>query len=163
VKRNEHSPQTVKSSLLLKLKLDKKFQPSISEEGDELYANGIFLFNISRLVAFIDNHPDQFPVERIAVDEVPHYGELGLDQDAILAANLARPIVLAEISPDNYNLIDGNHRVARAKREGVQFLPGWMIRCPQHVDYLTSTTAYEKYVQYWNGKVKELRRPARKT
>ena len=88
------------------------------------------------------------------------YRGLGLDKDAILAANLARPIVLAEISPDNYNLIDGNHRVARAKREGVQILPGWMIRCPHHVGFLTSTTAYEKYVEYWNGKVKELRRPA---
>ena len=133
---------TVESSLPIKLKLDKKFQPSISEEGDELYANGIFLFNISRLLAFIGSHPERFPVEAIAVAGVPHYGEGSLDQDAILAANVARPIVLAEISPDNYNLIDGNHRVARAKREGIQTLPGWRIRCPHHVSFLTSTMAY---------------------
>ena len=143
-----------------KLKLDKRFQPSISEDGDELYANGIFLFNTSRLLAFINSHPERFPVEPIAVDEVAHYSDAGLDKDAILAANLARPIVLAEISPDNYNLIDGNHRVVRAKREGVRIIPVWRVRCPQHVGFLTSAMAYEKYVEYWNGKVKELRRQA---
>jgi hypothetical protein len=137
---------------------DKKFQPPVFEEDDELYPNGIFLFNISRLLAFINNHPERFPVESIAVDEVPYYGEDSLDQDAILAANLARPIIFAEISPDNYNLIDGHHRVARARREGVQILPAWRVRCPQHMGFPTSAMAYEKYVEYWNGKVKDLLR-----
>ena len=151
---------TVESSPPIKLKLDKNFQPSTSEDGDELYANGIFLFNISRLLAFINFNPERFPIVPIQVDEVSQYGEGSLDQDAILAANLSRPIVLAEISPDNYNLIDGNHRVARAKRDGIRILPGWRVRCTDHVGFLTSTEAYEKYVEYWNGKVKQLRRGA---
>jgi hypothetical protein len=150
----------VENSLPIKLKLDKKFQPPISEDGDELYANGIFLFNISRLLAFINVHPERFQIVPIEIDEVPHYCEGRLDHDAILGANLSRPIVLAEISPDNYNLIDGNHRVARAKRDGIRILPGWRVRCTDHVDFLTSTEAYEKYVEYWNGKVKQLRRGA---
>lgn len=151
---------TRKSAPPIMLRLDKKFQPTFSEDGDELYANGVFLFNVSRLLAFIDRYPDRFPVEPIVVDELLHYGEGGLDPDSIVAANLSRPIVLAEISLDNYNLIDGNHRVARAKREGLRILPGWRIRCPQHVSFLTSSRAYEQYVEYWNGKVKELRRRA---
>jgi hypothetical protein len=67
-----------------KLKLDKRFQPCPLEEGDEAYPNGIFEFNITRLIAFIDAHP-------------------------------------------------------------------------RHVPFLTSATAYEKYVDYWNSKVKEAR------
>jgi hypothetical protein len=82
-------------------------------------------------------------------------GEEPSDNEAIHTANLSRPIVLAEISPGLYNLIDGHHRAARARRDGVRTLPGWRIRCPEHVAFLTSTMAYEKYVEYWNGKVKD--------
>ena len=35
-------------------------------------------------------------------------------------------------------------------------LPGYRIRCPEHVAFLTSTFAYEKYVEYWNGKLEDL-------
>ena len=150
----------VESPLPIKLTLDKKFQPPIAEDGDELFANGIFVFNISQFLAFISLHPERFPIVSIEVDEVPRYGAGSLEQDVILAANLSHPVLLAEISPDNYNLIDGNHRVARAKQDGVRVLPGWRVRCPHHVGFLTSTEAYEKYVQYWNGKVKGLRRRA---
>jgi hypothetical protein len=37
------------------LKLDEKFQPCPVDEGDEVYPNGIFQFNISRLLAFLDD------------------------------------------------------------------------------------------------------------
>ena len=150
---------TVETSLPAKLKLNRNFQPCTAEHDDELYANGIFLFNISRLLAFINAHPEQFTVEHIEVAELAHYDEEPSDKAAIRTANLSRPIVLAEISPGLYNLIDGHHRAARARRDGVRILPGWRIRCPEHVAFLTSTMAYEKYVEYWNDKVKDLRRP----
>jgi len=35
-----------------------------------------------------------------------------------------------------------------------------MIFCPQHVPFLTSIMAYEKYLEYWNSKLKEMRRAA---
>jgi hypothetical protein len=45
-------------SLPPNLKLDKKFQPCPLDEGDEAYPNGIFVFNIIRLLATIDAHPE---------------------------------------------------------------------------------------------------------
>ena len=147
-----------KTPLPAKLKLNKKFQPCAAEPDDELYPNGIFLLNISRLLAFINAYPERFTVEPIEVAELTHYAEEPSNKEAIRTANLSRPIVLAEISPGLYNLIDGHHRVARARRDGVRILSGWRIRCPEHVAFLTSTMAYEKYVEYWNGKVKDLRR-----
>ena len=142
----------------VKLRLNKKFQPCAAEAGDELYPNGIFIFNITRLLAFIEANPARFAVELIEVDEVPHYGEEPADEEAIRTANLSRPIVLAEISPGRFNLIDGHHRTVRARRDGVRTLPGWRIRSPDHVAFLTTTRAYETYIEYWNGKVKDLRR-----
>ena len=65
-------------------------------------------------------------------------------------------MILAEISPSRYNLIDGNHRVARARREGLPSILAYRIHCPEHVAFLTSVLAYEKYVEYWNSKVDDI-------
>lgn len=148
----------MKSGLLInsvssKLKLDAKFEPCPPEAADELFPNGIFEFNISRLRAFIHTHPKRFPVEPVALADIPNYGEADLDEAAIGSANLSRPILLAEIAPGRYNVIDGHHRIAKARREGVLTLTCHRLRCPEHVAFLTSATAYEKYVEYWNSKV----------
>lgn len=136
----------------VKLKLDKTFQPCPAEPGDELYPNGIFEFNITRILAFVATQVDRFPIERVAVDDIPNYGSESLDEEAIGTADLFRPIHLAEISPGLFSLIDGHHRVAKARREGVKTLPALRVACPHHVRFLTSTLAYERYVEYWNGK-----------
>jgi hypothetical protein len=118
-----------------------------------LYPNGIFEFNISRLIAFIAANADRFPIELIQLADIPDYGPGNLDEQAVLAADLSRPILLAEIAPDRYNLIDGHHRVARARSGGAHCLPARRLRCPEHIAFLTSTRAYQAYIAYWNDKV----------
>lgn len=141
-----------------KLIRDKGFQPCVAEPGDETYANGIFEFNITRLLAFAQERTDRFSLIQVEICELPDYGNgRHLNEVAILVADLARPIVLAEISPGHFNVIDGNHRLARARRQGATALPAYRVQCPQHVPFLTSVFAYEKYVEYWNGKVSDLR------
>jgi hypothetical protein len=136
------------------LRLDRCFQPCFAEPGDELYPNGIFEFNITRLLAFIHGHIEQYPTELVELNHIPDYGgSNSLDSAAIDAADLSRPIALAEIAPDRYNVIDGNHRVAKARREGLRCIPAHRLRCPEHVAFLTSTKAYEAYVEYWNSKL----------
>lgn len=138
---------------VLKLELDRTFQPCPAEPGDELYPNGIFEFNITRLLSFIEVNVDRFPIERVGVADIPNFESERLDQETISSADLLRPILLAEISPGRFNLIDGHHRVAKASREGVRTLPARRVACPLHVRFLTSARAYERYVEYWNGKV----------
>ena len=58
--------------------------------------------------------------------------------------------------------IDGNHRLGKARQDGVRTIAAYRVRCPQHVPFLTSITAHEKYVEYWNSKVKTLQESARK-
>jgi hypothetical protein len=143
---------------LTKLKFDKKFQPCAAEPGDELYPNGIFVFNISRLLAFVQAHPDRFPVEQIELADIPDYGGSHLDEASIRAADLSRPILLAEIAPGRYNVIDGHHRIAKARHDGARTVAGQRLWCPEHVRFLTSSTAYQKYIDYWNSKVDEATR-----
>lgn len=137
----------------VKLEVDKTFQPCPAEPGDEMYLNGIFEFNITRLVSFIEANVDQFPIERVGVDDIPNCGGKNLDEETIRTADLLRPILLAEISPGRFNLIDGHHRVAKAGREGVRALPAHRVASPFHVQFLTSIRAYQRYVEYWIGKL----------
>jgi ParB/Sulfiredoxin domain len=142
--------------LPLRLELDPSFEPCETVDGDELYPNGIFEFNITRLSAYIVA-AGRFRAELVALDDISYGGTSpGLNELTIAAADLSRPVILAEISPGRYNLIDGNHRVAKARREGVASIPAYRIRCPEHVAFLTSTRAYEKYVEYWNSKVDDI-------
>jgi hypothetical protein len=48
----------------VKLKLDKKFQPCEVDEDDEVFPNGIFVFNVTKLIAHIGTNPGDFPVEK---------------------------------------------------------------------------------------------------
>jgi hypothetical protein len=146
-----------------KLKLAPSFLPCPIDAGDEVFRNGIFEFNITRLTAFIETHADRFPIEVVAVASTPNYGDSRLDQTTISAADLSRPVLFAEIAPSRFNLIDGNHRMARARRDGAPSVPAYRIRCPHHVAFLTSTMAYQKYVEYWNGKIQEMQPKRRRS
>jgi hypothetical protein len=144
------------NSLPAKLKLAKSFQPCPVDTGEEIFCNGIFEFNITRLIAFIESHPDRFPVETVTVATIPNYGNSNLDEATIATADLTRPVLFAEISPGHFNLIDGNHRMAKARLDAVPSVPAYRIRSPHHVAFLTSTFAYQKYIEYWNGKIKDM-------
>jgi hypothetical protein len=140
-----------------KLRLDKGFQPCSAEPGDEMYPNGIFEFNITRLLAFVQEHVDRFHVERVELSEFPDFGNSPhLNEEAVRLADLSRLILLAEIAPGRYSVIDGNHRLAKARRQGAAALPAYRLQCPTHVPFLTSAFAYTKYVEYWNNKVTDL-------
>jgi hypothetical protein len=70
------------------LKRDKAFQPCPLEEGDEAFPNGIFEFNITRLLTLIDAHPEEFPLEIVPVAEIPNYRSSSLNEATVGSADL---------------------------------------------------------------------------
>jgi hypothetical protein len=145
------------------LQLNRRFQPCAAEAGDELYPNGIFEFNVTRLLAFIRAHTERFPVELVELTDIADYGASeNLNDAAILASDLSHPILLAEIAPGRYSVIDGHHRLAKARREGLCRMPVHRVRCPEHLAFLTSVRAYETYVEYWNSKIDPVPRSVRR-
>jgi hypothetical protein len=83
-----------------KLRPDRWFQPCPTEPGDELYPNGVFEFNITRLLGFISAHPERFPIEAVELTAIPKFGsDDRLDGATVQAADVSRPILLAEIAP----------------------------------------------------------------
>ena len=133
------------------LKPSKRFKPCPADTGDELYPNGIFEYNISRLLAHIANHPGSFERESISVQSLRHFAHI--NEAHIGTVDITKPILLAEIAPGNYNVIDGNHRLEMAKRLGIGEIPAYKFGPEVHINFLTSEKSYLAYIKYWNGKI----------
>jgi len=156
-KARELTTTSVKSfmSKPKRLKAYKTFKPLPVEENEEFFRNGIFEFNVTKLLAFIKDHPAEFQVEQIELNSLYRGASERLNEKTVRNVNLASPVLLAEICPGSFTVIDGNHRVERARREGKNSLPGYRARPEIHVRFLTSVKAYLSYVEYWNGKLND--------
>jgi len=67
---------------------------------------------------------------------------------------ISRPIILAEIAPGRYNLIDGNHRLEKAHRMGIKTIQAYRLNATQHIKFLIGKKTYTTYIEYWNSKLK---------
>jgi hypothetical protein len=142
------------------LKADPEFTPCPVTAGDELFPNGIFEFNITRMLEHIQRNPKGIALEEIAVsdycDGFSSINELHMD-----AVEITHPVILAEISPGRYNLIDGNHRMEKARRMGIDTILAYKLNVEQHMGFLTSKKAYVAYIEYWNSKLGQQSRTKR--
>lgn len=135
------------------LTLNKNFVPITIDEGDEYYRNGIFEFNITKMLSFINSHQD-FKPELVAVkDFVKEFSSI--NKGYIESVCNTNPVILAEIAPGRYNLIDGYHRIDKARRSGTEYVTAYRIRMEQHIQFLTTQKGYIAYVEYWNGKLND--------
>ena len=138
-----------------KLKINKHFQPLHQDIDDEFYPNGIFEFNITKLLIFVKDNPHIFQPEAVSVKTARTWVSSSLKESTIQTADITNPIVLAEIAPDRFNVIDGNHRLEKAHRDGIDVIPAYKVRAEQHIAFITSVASYEEYVGYWNEKIRQ--------
>ena len=134
------------------LKVDKDFVPCPTADGDELYPNGIFVFNITRMLEHIENVTDRMTIVEIAVNDY-YWGFSSLNETHLPSVDISRPVIIAEILPGRYNLIDGHHRMEKVRRVGLESVPAYRMNVDQHIRFLTSTKAYTAYIEYWNSKL----------
>ena len=135
------------------LRLENDFTPCPVSTGDELFPNGIFVFNITKILEYIQKNPDSITLGEVAVSDF-FKGFSSVNEAYMDSVEISQPVIVAEISPGLYNLIDGNHRMEKARRMGIKSLPAYKLNVDQHILFLTSTKAYVTYVEYWNSKVK---------
>ncbi len=135
-----------------KLKVDKNFAPCPVDDEDELYPNGIFVFNITKMAEFIKN--SGFACEELLVKDFNSFSTF--NEEYLATVDVSRPVIIAEISPGRFSVIDGNHRMERARRLGLEKIHAYKLNPEQHMQFLTTEKGYLAYVEYWNDKLKQM-------
>ncbi len=135
------------------LEADNRFSPCPVESGDEIFPNGIFEFNITKIIDHIQRTPDNNYLEEVLVKDF-YTGFSSVNESYMEHVEVSRPIILAEISPGRYNVIDGNHRLEKAHRMGLKTIQAHRLKVKQHIKFLISKRAYTTYIEYWNSKLK---------
>ncbi|MFA5816594.1 MAG: ParB N-terminal domain-containing protein [Bacteroidales bacterium] len=139
------------------LRLNKNYIPCIAYENEEIYPNGIFHFNISRIIEHIISGQLVVEQEDICVPDwyKTHYTSGSLDEKHLKTVTLEKPVIQAEISPGRYNIIDGNHRLEKAYREKVENIKSYKLKGEQLIDYFIDVRGYQAFVEYWNSKLSD--------
>ncbi len=145
-------PEYWNTPLAARLKYNDKFVPCQSGPGDEVFRNGVFEFNISKVIEFLDSDVSCVPLEEVQTCRFPAEFS-SIDDSHLEFVSLDKPVIIAEIAPGRFNLIDGHHRMEKARRSGVETLPGYTLGVAHHVNFLTTREAYDAYVRYWNEKL----------
>jgi uncharacterized protein YdhG (YjbR/CyaY superfamily) len=152
-----------------KLTVPYPFVPKIpTKEGEESFPVGLFQFNITKMIEDIECGGIACKLVDMPVEQWKHLAKENAKQEDIDAADLNKPIIVAEISPDKYgvypsvseqkwiqrgyNVIDGHHRLTKAIQLGVESLKAYIVPMEMHVRYLYK--GYEEYVGYWNDILK---------
>lgn len=132
-----------------------RFLPCPVADGDELYPNGIFVLNITKMADYIQSN--NFICEEVLVRDFSR-GSSKFKEEHLNTVDVTKPIIVAEISPGRYNVIDGNHRMEKARRQGIEKVLAYKISPEHHIQFLTTEQGYLTYVDYWNSKLKEDKR-----
>jgi hypothetical protein len=139
------------------LRMNDEFTPCPVADGDELYPNGFFVFNITKISEYIQENADRVALGEVAISDFPGGFSL-VNEFHVDSAEVLRPVILAEMSPGRYTLIDGHHRIEKARRIGMKSVRAYRLSVEQHVRFLISKEAYVAYVGYWNGKLRGMDR-----
>ena len=78
------------------------------------------------------------------------------NEEYLVTVDVYKPIIVAGISPGRFSIIDGNHRMEKARRMGLEKIGAYKLRPCQHMQFLTTEKGYLAYVEYWNDKLKQM-------
>jgi hypothetical protein len=105
------------------------------------------------MLEYIQKNHSGFTLEEVVISDF-FRGFSSINESHMDSVEISRPVILAEISPGQYNLIDGNHRMEKARRMGIKNILAYRLNVEQHMRFLTSKMAYLAYIEYWNSKLK---------
>jgi hypothetical protein len=89
-----------------KLIINDDFMPCPTKKGDELYPNGIFVFNITKMTEYIATNSNKINLVDVDVSDFPKSFS-SINESHVNLVDISQPVIIAEISPGHYNLIGG--------------------------------------------------------
>ncbi len=139
-----------------KIKMNKNYKPLPTNEGDEIYPNGIFNFSITRILEYIAEGKLDVEIEQINVKEwfKTHYRG-SVNEEHLSLVDVGKPVIQVEIRPGMFEIIDGNHRMEKACREDIGCVNSYKLRGEQLIPFFADKRGYEAFVEYWNSKCED--------
>ena len=123
------------------------------EPGDQWYAEGVVRFHLPAILIAIEERPEQFamgelPVADYAADAAEYVPEWDEEDDD----DVTEPVVAVEYGPDDWRVIDGWGRIARAAELEMETIPAMMLSSEQAMRYLVDEEDVRRFIEHWNFK-----------
>ncbi|WP_438315377.1 ParB/RepB/Spo0J family partition protein [Sporosarcina sp. FA9] len=137
-----------------KLKINTQFIPCAALPDDEGFGSYPFVWNITTMITWIVANVDEVACSTVKIlsSEKAIESE-SLNESHIPTLDLSKPLIIVRINPDYYRLIDGHHRVAKARLNGVEESPAYYLSEEQHRQFFIHSESDRIYVDYWNEKL----------
>jgi len=138
-----------------KLKLNKNYLPCTANENDEIYPNGIFRFNVTRILEHIG--AGKLEAEKTEINTVEWFRthfRSSVNESHLPSVDVTLPVLQAEIRQDMYEIIDGHHRLEKAYRNNIPVVNSYKLKGELLVEYFIDEQGYMAFVEYWNSKLK---------
>lgn len=123
------------------------------EPGDMWRAEGVVRFHLPALLIDIEEHPEQFVVGEISIDD---YREEALEYeprwDEKDDDDVTEPVIVVEYGPEDWRVIDGWVRIMRAMELELTTLPAVRLPSKQAMHYLAEEIDVRRYIEHWNFK-----------
>lgn len=138
-----------------KMYLNKDYRLCPAKENDEVFRNGIFQFNISKILEDIQSGELVVVKENIDIKEWFrwHGHSASLNENHLPTVEINSTIIQAEIRPGIFSIIDGNHRIEKAFRLGKSSIGSFKLTGEQLIPYFITLKGYQAFVEYWNSKL----------
>ena len=94
--------------------------------------SGSLLWNIGRM---LEDAPT-FRVVSRGTEELAEGNPFHGDPEYAMETDLSKPLILAELWPGKYKLLDGNHRLYKARALHVDRLPVYFLTREEHIRYI---------------------------
>jgi hypothetical protein len=134
------------------LRYIENYIPASASDNDEVFPNGIFHFNITRIFYNINTLRLEADTELIDVAKwFKTHIRGSVNEEHLPSVDVSEPVLQAEIRPGMFNIIDGKHRMEKAYRNKVEFVKSYKLKGEQLVPYFLEVRGYEAFVEYWNA------------
>lgn len=94
--------------------------------------SGSLLWNIGRML----EDSASFRVVSRSITELAEENPFHGDPEYAMETDLTKPLILAELQEGKYKLLDGNHRLYKARALHVDRLPVYFLTREEHIRYI---------------------------
>jgi len=131
----------------------KDYEPAWQTNDDEIFHFGALRWNVTKMKQWIKENVDSLDILDIPVEPWAVFIEnvIRHREDHIDEVNIAEPLIAVEMLEDSIIVVDGAHRILKAKKLGIENLKTYFLPFDLQVQFLINEWEYEQAITMWNN------------